>query len=51
MFGPGGAQASTSRLTYHWYDAEHDGDFRLGIRTIEWDDGWPKVSAATDEQF
>jgi arabinan endo-1,5-alpha-L-arabinosidase len=51
MFGPGGAQASTSRLTYHWYDAEHDGDFRLGIRTIVWDDGWPVVAAATDEHF
>ncbi len=51
MFGPGGADASTGLLAYHWYDAEANGDFRLGIRTIDWDDGWPTVSASTDERF
>lgn len=51
MFGPGGAQASTSLLTYHWYDAAANGDFRLGMRTIRWRDGWPEVAAATDERF
>lgn len=51
MFGPGGAQALPDLLVYHWYDAEANGDFRLGIRTIEWEDGWPNVSAKTDLRF
>ena len=51
MFGPGGAQASSNLLAYHWYDAQANGDFRLGLRTIDWEDGWPTVSSWTDEHF
>lgn len=51
MFGPGGADVSTGMLAYHWYDATASGDFRLGIRTIDWSDGWPNVSTSTDERF
>lgn len=51
MFGPGGEQALPNLLVYHWYDAEQNGDFRLGIRTIDWSDGWPNVTARTDERF
>ena len=51
MFGPGGADASRDLLTYHWYDATANGDFRLGIRTIRWRDGWPEVAAPTDLRF
>jgi arabinan endo-1,5-alpha-L-arabinosidase len=51
MFGPGGPSASPDLLAYHWYDAEANGDFRLGLRTIRWEDGWPVVFAPTDEHF
>jgi arabinan endo-1,5-alpha-L-arabinosidase len=51
MFGPGGPTASPDLLGYHWYDATANGDFRLGLRTIKWEDGWPTVAAPTDERF
>jgi len=51
MFGPGGESAYGSLLAYHWYDATANGDFKLGLRTIVWDDGWPRVAAPTDDQF
>lgn len=52
MFGPGGESVSPQLLAYHWYDAAANGDFRLGIRTIEWsEDGWPSVQAAGDDRF
>ena len=51
MFGPGGESASPALLAYHWYDATANGDFRLGIRTIAWDDGWPVVASSSDDHF
>jgi arabinan endo-1,5-alpha-L-arabinosidase len=51
MFGPGGESASPDLLAYHWYDGTANGDFRLGIRTIDWEDGWPVVTAPTDDHF
>ncbi|NVB84968.1 MAG: arabinan endo-1,5-alpha-L-arabinosidase [Kofleriaceae bacterium] len=51
MFGPGGPSASADLLGYHWYDAEANGDFKLGLRTIVWKDGWPTVAASTDLRF
>jgi arabinan endo-1,5-alpha-L-arabinosidase len=51
MFGPGGESASPELLAYHWYDGTANGDFRLGIRTIAWDDGWPVVTSESDDHF
>lgn len=51
MFGPGGESASPNLLAYHWYDATAGGDFRLGIRTIHWVDGWPVVASREDLRF
>ncbi len=51
MFGPGGPSASVDMLAYHWYDATANGDFKLGIRTIKWENGWPTVTAASDERY
>jgi len=44
MFGPGGQSVYDDYLAYHYYDANANGDFRLGIRRIEWESGWPRVT-------
>lgn len=43
--GPGGQSVAEDVLAFHWYDVELNGQFRLGLAPIEWDDeGWPVVS-------
>ena len=44
MFGPGGQSVVDDLLVYHYYDAAANGDFRLGIRKIRWEKGWPVVA-------
>lgn len=51
MFGPGGPTVTGDLLGYHYYDAGANGDFKLGLRTIVWKDGWPSVAAPTDLRF
>lgn len=50
MFGPGGQDIYSDRhgdyLVPHWYDAQANGAHQLGIRRIEWKDGWPEVTDA-----
>ncbi|GAA3908021.1 arabinan endo-1,5-alpha-L-arabinosidase [Microbacterium invictum] len=41
--GPGGQSVSADRLAFHFYDATMDGQFRLGLLPIRWEDGWPRV--------
>ena len=41
--GPGGQSVSDGILAYHFYDAELDGAFRLGLARLDWEDGWPVV--------
>jgi arabinan endo-1,5-alpha-L-arabinosidase len=49
MFGPGGQSVHGGVLAHHYYDRTLDGDFRLGLRHIEWDEsGWPGVAAAAE---
>lgn len=47
MFGPGGQSIYSDRhgdyLVHHWYDAQANGAHQLGIRRIEWKEGWPEV--------
>ncbi|MCP2635846.1 arabinan endo-1,5-alpha-L-arabinosidase [Microbacterium sp. HD4P20] len=43
--GPGGQSVADGMLAFHYYDADLDGRFQLGLAPIEWDaDGWPTVS-------
>jgi arabinan endo-1,5-alpha-L-arabinosidase len=44
MFGPGAASVYGGYLAHHWYDGTANGDFRLGIRRIEWERGWPRIA-------
>jgi arabinan endo-1,5-alpha-L-arabinosidase len=45
MFGPGGQSVYDDLLIYHFYDGTANGDFRLGIREIGWNEqGWPVVA-------
>lgn len=50
LFGPGGQDIYSDRhgdyLVHHGYDAQANGAPRLGIRRIEWKDGWPEVADA-----
>lgn len=39
--GPGGQSVSDGILAYHFYDAELDGAFRLGLARLSWEGGWP----------
>lgn len=39
--GPGGQSVSRGILAYHFYDADLDGAFRLGLSSLGWEDGWP----------
>ena len=48
MFGPGAASVSGPYLAHHWYDGAAGGDFRLGIRRIAWEDGWPRIAESDD---
>lgn len=41
--GPGGQSVSGGVLAFHWYDADLDGQFRLGLLPLQWRDGWPHV--------
>ena len=41
--GPGGQSVSGGLLAFHWYDADLDGQFRLGLLPLQWRDGWPRV--------
>lgn len=44
LFGPGGQSvAGRDLLVHHFYDGTANGDFRLAIRTIRWENGWPTV--------
>jgi arabinan endo-1,5-alpha-L-arabinosidase len=44
-FGPGGQSIHGDFIAYHFYDGTANGDFRLGIRRINWsEDGWPIVA-------
>ncbi len=44
MFGPGGPSIYGDFLAYHYYDGTANGDFRLGIRRINWTESdWPVV--------
>ncbi|MFT4260524.1 arabinan endo-1,5-alpha-L-arabinosidase [Microbacterium sp.] len=42
--GPGGQSVSGGLLAFHWYDRAADGQFRLGLLPIVWEDGWPTVA-------
>jgi arabinan endo-1,5-alpha-L-arabinosidase len=47
MFGPGGQSVvGDDLLVHHFYDASVNGDFRLAIRNIRWQNGWPVVTHA-----
>ncbi len=39
--GPGGQSVSKGILAFHFYSAALDGDFRLGLVPLRWEDGWP----------
>ena len=42
--GPGGQSVAEGVLAFHWYDAEMNGQFRLGLAPLQWDEeGWPTV--------
>ena len=41
MIGPGGQSYSEGHLAFHFYDERRAGDFRLAIRELAWQDGWP----------
>ena len=38
---PAASRVSDGHLGFHFYDADAGGDFRLAIRELAWDDGWP----------
>ena len=42
--GPGGQSVSGGELAFHYYDADLDGAFQLGLIPLRWNDGWPVVS-------
>ncbi|MDW4572072.1 arabinan endo-1,5-alpha-L-arabinosidase [Microbacterium sp. M3] len=42
--GPGGQSVSGGLLAFHYYDADLDGQFRLGLLPLAWRDGWPHVA-------
>ena len=44
MFGPGGESLYGDSIAYHFYDGTVGGDIRLGIRTIQWEGGWPTIA-------
>jgi arabinan endo-1,5-alpha-L-arabinosidase len=45
MAGPGGQSVYGGWLAHHYYDVQAGGDFRLGLRRIQWgSDGWPHVT-------
>ncbi|GAA2759308.1 arabinan endo-1,5-alpha-L-arabinosidase [Actinopolymorpha rutila] len=45
MIGPGGQSVFGDVLAFHYYDATANGDFRLGLRRIQWTaGGWPRVA-------
>lgn len=45
MFGPGGQSVYDGVLAHHFYDGTANGDFRLGLRRLEWTkDGWPRLT-------
>jgi arabinan endo-1,5-alpha-L-arabinosidase len=49
MFGPGGQSVHGGILAHHYYDRTLNGDVRLGLRHIEWDEsGWPGVATAAE---
>ena len=41
--GPGGQSLSGDLMAHHFYDAAANGDFRLSIRVVRWEDGWPVI--------
>jgi hypothetical protein len=46
--GPGGQtvfqDGKTSRIIYHYYDADVRGEIKFALGTLEWgQDGWPKL--------
>lgn len=43
VVGPGGQSVSDGILAYHYYSVELDGQFRLGLTRLAWEDGWPKA--------
>lgn len=42
--GPGGQSVSGNHIAYHYYDRRAGGDFRLAIRELGWQEGWPVVA-------
>ncbi|MFT4156762.1 MAG: arabinan endo-1,5-alpha-L-arabinosidase [Microbacterium sp.] len=48
--GPGGQSISGGLLAFHWYDRAADGQFRLGLLPITWEDGWPTVAWPKEEE-
>jgi arabinan endo-1,5-alpha-L-arabinosidase len=44
MFGPGGESLYGDLIAYHFYDGTVGGDILLGIRTIQWEGGWPTIA-------
>jgi arabinan endo-1,5-alpha-L-arabinosidase len=47
FIGPGGQfpyfDAGTWRLIFHYYDGDEYGNYKMGIRSLVWADGWPVV--------
>ncbi|WES63168.1 arabinan endo-1,5-alpha-L-arabinosidase [Microbacter sp. GSS18] len=42
--GPGGQSIADGIMAFHWYDADLNGQFRLGLSPVGWDaDGWPEL--------
>ncbi len=39
--GPGHFGLGEGKLTYHYYDGLSNGDAKLGITTLDWEDDWP----------
>lgn len=51
FIGPGHFGYGEDRLTYHYYDGLSQGDPRLKIASLEWEDDWPKAVYGRDGHF
>ncbi|HZC25553.1 MAG TPA: arabinan endo-1,5-alpha-L-arabinosidase [Actinopolymorphaceae bacterium] len=43
MFEPGSESVFDGILAHHWYDGTAGGAFKLGLRRIVWEGGWPRI--------
>lgn len=51
MFGPGGQSVYDGVLAHHYYDGTAGGDFRLGLRRLQWTkDGWPRLTTGAGNE-